>query len=524
MDLKDVIAALNGLPAAEREALAREALEATKEMVWVPNPGPQTLCYESLADETLFGGEPGGGKSQVLIGLALTSHDRSLLLRRTSKEASKFVGEIGDILGSRDCYSGKNDQWILADGKVIDHGGCQHEDDKQKYKGNPHDLIGFDELTDFTESQYMFIKMWNRSTKPGQRCRVVAASNGPSSAAGLWVVNRWAAWLDPKHPNPAQSGEIRWYIVDDDGKEVEVEGRGPYTVLGRQVEAVSRTFIHSRLDDNPDLAATNYGSQLMAQTGVNRQAYALGGFGAMLADDPWQGIPTEWVMQAIARWTPQPPMGVPMCSIGCDVAQGGTDESVLAPRHDGWFAKLETKPGKDTPTGAEVAGMVLAKRRDGCSIVIDVGGGYGADAYGHLKGNQIDNVVPYMGVKPSERRTVDNLWKFANVRTQAYWQFREALNPDQPGGSPIMLPDDRLLIADLTAPTYWVQSNVLHLESKEEVTKRMGRSTDRGDAVVMSWYAGAKAASDWNRWPASQGGRRMAPKVNLGHSAARRKK
>ena len=65
---------------------------------------------------------------------------------------------------------------------------------------------------------------------------------------------------------------------------------------------------------------------------------------------------------------------------------------------------------------------------------------------------------------------------------------------------------------------------VLHVESKEEVIKRLGRSTDRGDAVVMSWYAGAKAASDWRNWPASQGGRRMAPKVNLGHSAARRKK
>lgn len=524
MQLAEVLNALNGLPAKEREAVVREALEATKEMVWVPNPGPQTECYYCEADETLFGGEPGGGKSQVLIGLALTAHDRSLLLRRTGKEATKFVGEIEDIVGTRDCYNGKDDQWRFADGRLIDHGGCQHEDDKQKYKGSPHDLIGFDELTDFTESQYMFIKQWNRTTKRGQRCRVVASSNGPSSAAGLWVVGRWAAWLDPTHPNPAESGEIRWYLVDANGDEQEVDGPGPYQVLGRTVRASSRTFIRSKLVDNPDLAESNYGSALMNQSKENRKAYALGDFTGGLEDDPWQCIPTDWVKQAIERWGPVPPVGVPMCSIGCDVAQGGSDNSVISPRFDGWFAPLITKPGSDTPTGAEVAGMVLAARRDGCSIVIDVGGGYGADGYGHLRGNGVENVVPYMGVKASDRRTVDNLWRFANVRTQAYWQFREALNPDQPGGSPIQLPDDRMLIADLTAPTYWVQSNVLHLESKEDLVKRLGRSTDRGDAVVMSWYAGAKAASDWRHWKASKGRHGGAPKVNLGHAAARRKK
>src|SRR5262245_14859360 len=37
---------------------------------WIPNPGPQTLAYNSLADCTLYGGEPGGGKSQLGLGLA----------------------------------------------------------------------------------------------------------------------------------------------------------------------------------------------------------------------------------------------------------------------------------------------------------------------------------------------------------------------------------------------------------------------------------------------------------------------
>jgi hypothetical protein len=515
MDLKEVLALYQGLPEEQKKQVLEDALQVSKDMLWVPNPGPQTACYDCEADETLFGGEPGGGKSQVLIGLALTKHERSLLLRRTNKEASKFVGEIEEILGSRDGYNGQRDEWKLP-GKHIDIGGCQHEDDKQKYKGSPHDLIGLDELTDFSESQYLFIKQWNRSTTKGQRCRVVASSNGPSSASGLWVVGRWAAWLDPTHPNPAESGEIRWYLTDDQGREQEVDGPGPYVVLGRQVRAMSRTFIRSRLEDNPDLAETNYGSALMNQSAENRRAYALGDFTGGLEDAPNQAIPTAWVMAAVERWQPVPPPGVPMCSMGADVAQGGSDEAVIARRHDSWFARLLTKPGKDVPGGTEMAAFVLAHRRDSAAIVIDVGGGWGAEAYGHLRGNHVDNVHAYMGVKKSMGRSADRQFTFNNVRTEAYWRFREALNPDQPGGSSVALPDDRMLIADLCAPTYEVRSNGVILESKQDVCDRLKRSTDRGDAVVMCWWAGARMSSNWQQWPASRGQAHHTPKVNMG--------
>lgn len=522
LTLDEVKQAYASLPAELQEQVRADALNATKEDLWVPNPGPQTECFYCEADETLFGGEPGGGKSQVLIGLAVGPHERSLLLRRTGKEASKFVAEIEEVVGSRDYYNGRDDQWRLPTGKVIDHGGCQHEDDKQKYKGTPHDLIGFDELTDFSFSQYMFIKQWNRSTKKGQRCRVVASSNGPSTAGGLWVVERWAAWLDPKHPNPAASGEIRWYLVNDEGKEEEVDGPGPYKVLGRTISAKSRTFIRSRLEDNPDLAETGYGSTVMNQTAENRKAYALGDFTGGLEDAPNQAIPTDWVMQAVDRWGPVPPVGVPMCSIGCDVAQGGRDSTTLAPRHDGWFAKLISKPGRETKTGADVAGFVMSRRRDNALVVIDVGGGWGAEAFGQLRGNGLteEQCLAYMGVKDSNKRTADMQLRFGNIRTEAYWRFREALNPSQPGGSPIQLPaDDRLLIADLCAPTYENRSGVLWLESKKDVCERLKRSTDRGDAVVMSWFAGARMSTHWNTWPASQPGGRMNPQVRVGRRA-----
>lgn len=509
MQLAEVLEAYQRLPPAEQAALKAAALKLTKGDRWVPNPGPQYECFYSKADETLFGGEPGGGKSQELIGLALGPHERSLLLRRTAKEASKFIEEIAEIVGTRDGFNGRLDQWRIDD-KVIDLGGCEHEDDKQKYKGTPHDLIGFDELTDFSETQYRFIGMWNRSTKPGQRCRIVAATNGPSSPEGMWVVKRWAAWLDPTHPYPAGDGELRWYYTDEDGNEVEDTGPNEHVILGRTVRSRSRTFIRSRLEDNPDLASTEYGSHLMAQDKDIRRIYALGDFGAMMEDRPNQAIPTEWVKQAQARWKPQPPLGVPMCALAADVAQGGKDKTTLARRYDAWFAKLLSKPGKETPTGAEVAAFALAHRLDGAKIIVDVGGGWGADALAHLAANQVD-AVGYMGVKKSTKRSKDMRHAYRNVRTEAYWQFREALNTDRPGGSDIALPDSRVLLADLTAPTVTITASGIELESKADVVARLGRSTDEGDAVVMAWWAGARIATDYRQWPMSRDNRPKAP-------------
>lgn len=516
--LDDVLNRLGALPETEQQGVVQMAVEATKEMVWVPNPGPQTESFFCEADELFYGGSAGGGKSDLMIGLSLTAHSKSLILRRTNKEASKLFERYRDILGHRDGWNGQDMVWRLPDGRVVDIGGCQLEDDKQKYKGTPHDLIGFDEVSDFTETQYTFITIWNRSANPDQRCRVVAAGNPPTRPEGYWVIKYWAPWLDPTHHNPAKPGELRWFLGGE-----EVDGPGPHNVDGKMVRARSRTFIPAKLEDNPDLAATNYDSVLAGLPEALRLAYREGRFDIEAEDDHWQAIPTAWVRAAQARWTPQAPVGVPQCAIGADVAQGGSDKTVLAVRHDGWFAPLLSVPGSQTPVGSDVAGLILSKRRDNAMVIIDVGGGWGADAYGHLRENQIE-AVPYMGVKAAVTRTIEGQLRFANVRTEAYWRLREALNPDQPGGSPIMLPDDRELLADLTAPKYSPVPGGIALEPKDQLVKRIGRSPDRGDAVVMAWYSGAKALTDLKNWQeqARFKGRTANPKVVMGHQNRRR--
>jgi hypothetical protein len=498
INLDEIVARLGVLPEKERKAVVAHAMQATRDMPWCPNPGPQTDAFYSEADEVFYGGQAGPGKTDLLVGLSLTAHRRSLLLRRTHKEAGKLAARYEEILGTRDGWNGQDMVWRLSD-RHIDIGGCQLEDDKQKYKGDPHDLIGFDEVSDFSESQYEFIITWCRSVTPGQRCRVVAAGNPPTRPGGLWVIRRWAAWLDPRHHHPAKPGELRWYVIGDDGKEHEVDGPGPHIVGNKPTRARSRTFIRGRLEDNPDLAATNYDATLAALPAQLRDAYREGRFDASLKDDPWQVIPTAWVQAAQQRWTPRPPPGVPMCAIGVDVAQGGEDETVLAIRHDGWFAALIGVAGKLTPDGPAVAGLVVQHRRDGAVVVIDMGGGYGGAALGHLIKNNIE-CIPHRGMEPSTKRTQDRRMGFFNKRSEVIWRFREALDPSQPQGSPIALPDDPGLVADLTAPSFEMTPRGWKVESKEDVCKRLGRSTDRGDAVVMAWAHGEHIVNQRGGW------------------------
>ena len=71
-------------------------------------------------------------------------------------------------------------------------------------------------------------------------------------------------------------------------------------------------------------------------------------------------------------------------------------------------------------------------------------------------------------------------------------------------------------MADLTAPSFTVTPNGVEVESKEDVCDRLGRSTDRGDAVVMAWFEGPKLlthALEWMDLQPSRHGMSVAPKI-----------
>src|SRR3954449_2488263 len=122
--LSEVLDTVAALPKKDREKVSQLARNSMASRPWVPNVGPQTEAYYSEADEIFYGGEAGGGKTDLGVGLALTEHKRSLILRRINKDAVKIKPRIEKILVQR---------WKLKD-RQIDIAGCEQESDKQRFK------------------------------------------------------------------------------------------------------------------------------------------------------------------------------------------------------------------------------------------------------------------------------------------------------------------------------------------------------------------------------------------------------
>jgi hypothetical protein len=357
----------------------------------------------------------------------------------------------------------------------------------------------FDEGAQLLETKVRFVMGWLRSAKEGQRTRVVIASNPPIGAEGGWLVSWFAPWLDPMHPKPAVNGELRWSVTLADGSIRWVDGPGQWVIVGNDeaeateadieaglaLEATSRTFIPARLDDNPYLRGTGYRSKLQGLPEPLRSQLLKGDFLAGKEDASNQVIPTAWIEQAQARWSRGKGNQSRMLALGVDVAQGGADETVLAPLYGSWFDNLIKRKGVDTKNGPDVAALVIATMRDRCNVNIDLTGGWGGSARDHLQaqGINVDGVVFSAG---SNGRTKDAVLTYANMRTDLWWSFREALDPES--GEDVALPPDRRLAAQLAAPTWKLRGEAILIESKDEIRKRLGSSTDDADAVILAWH------------------------------------
>lgn len=452
---------------------------------------PQEQGYQSLADEVFFGGGAGGSKTDLILGLAVTKHKRSLLLRRESTHLTGMVERLKQILGARGSWRGTGPfggTMRFEDGpimRVIELGGCKDEKDKSDYMGRPHDLVAFDEGAQFTQSMFRFIRGWNRSEDPKQRCRVVLAGNPPMRPEERWIIEEFAPWLDRDFREPANAGELRWFTYLDN-KLHWLKSGVPLEHKGEKVIPRSRTFIPARVTDNPVYMASNYIQVLQSMPEPLRSQLLYGDMNAGTEDDPRQVIPTAWVQTAQERWTPEPPAGCSMSSLGADVARGGLAQTVFAPRYKTWFGPLEKHKGQSTPDGPAVAALVLKALlgHPYAWVHIDVIG-YGASPYDHLRQHRPPlNIRAIDFAEGTEEFDRTKQLSFRNLRAWAYWHMRDLLDPQNK--DPVALPPDPELLADLCAPRWEYTLQGIQLEDKRDIAKRIGRSPDCGDAVVMA--------------------------------------
>lgn len=508
-------AMLNGKSAAELEDIAKQIAPQFKR--WAPQPGPQSEAYFSLADELLYGGAAGGGKTDLLLGLATTQHQRSVLFRNQSVDLGPLFERLQEIEPDAPKKNTQQKSMRTRSARIIETGHLDTPGSERNHMGRAKDFIGFDEAALLDELRVEFVCRWLRSTDPKQRKRVVFATNPPmpeikdgamtDTAVGDWLIRWFAPWLDETYDHPAKQGELRWCFMEAEGDRlvtIWVDGPGYYDkgthVLvdnpsqrdiekGKVTAAKSRTFIRSLVSDNMFLKGTGYVEQLSRTPEPLRSMLLLGDFTIKGEDHPFQVIPTQFVIAAQERWKARPWSEVKHLKqlvLSGDIAQGGKDTTVLAPLYEqDYFDDLITQPGSATPTGREVQVMIINERLDRSIIVLDGEGGWAGSTRDLLSSDQDIVVEMFMAGGTDGSWTDDQVYKFLNNRAKMWWEFRCALDPRS--GYEICLPPSTRLRAQLTAPQFIITGKVLQVESKDQIRKRIKSSTDEADAVLQAW-------------------------------------
>lgn len=484
----------------EERATLGEMLEKATPL-WQPMPGPQTMAFLSDADEIGFGGAAGGGKTALAVGKAIMQHHKTIIYRTNGTELGGVLEYLRSIIlklgPNRDKYGVikfKNN--YTKKDVSIGFGSFPHLGDETKYQGRDHDFIVFDEASNMMQSQVNFLMGWNRTVIKSQKCQVLMTFNPPTTTDGRWIIDYFAPWLDKSYPNKAETGELRWFSTID-GKDREVENGNKFVVVGGQlvydfdpndfrpeqiIKPKSRTFIPSKISDNPYLLGTNYMATLQKLPEPLRSQMLNGDFTAG-TEDPWQQvIPTAWVEAAMDRWI-RPPQLPEMIGIGVDVARGGKDRTVLARCHKGyWFDQLLCYEKEQSADGPQVAGHCVAAMRDHAPIIIDVlNVGYSPTDFLRSANVQVNAINFGAG---ATRLHKSGLLKFKNLRTQLWWEFRELLDPVNNNG--VMLAPDKDLLRELCAPKYEIRNAEIYVQSREDIVKQIGRSPDLATAVILS--------------------------------------
>jgi hypothetical protein len=232
-----------------------------------------------------------------------------------------------------------------------------------------------------------------------------------------------------------------------------------------------------------------WAAQKLRQWGSTSAVYinrVEGNFAAGEADGV---IPLDWVEKANARWTElELPNPAHLTCLGADIAEEGGDETVLALRYDEYICKLRRLPRGDVMKSTGHIKAALSGAEGNPPAIVDAIG-LGAGVVPRLR-EQGHAAIAFKASLKTRLRDASKELEFADCRAAAWWRLRDLLDPANE--HEVALPPDDGLLGDLTAPRWEIASNgKVRVEAKKDLRKRLGRSTDCGDAVVQAFWLGA---------------------------------
>ena len=231
---------------------------------------------------------------------------------------------------------------------------------------------------------------------------------------------------------------------------------------------------------------------VIADYGIDSPTYLAKVRGLFPVDRTDGVIPWSWVTRAMdsAAVERLGPLRVPV-ELGVDVG-GGQDLTVIRERRGPVLGRRWTANTDDSELIVDaIIGAV--RITEATSVKVDFGG-IGFGVVGSLRRRLAAEVPWSVAVKPvTFGAAAKDPGRFVNVRAEMHWEAREALRDERwflgaLGDDDRPLLDERA-IADLTEPR-WREDRTgrVQIEGKDEIRKRLGRSPDDGDAIVLAFY------------------------------------
>ena len=284
------------------------------------NPSEKQTEFLILPDpEALYGGAAGGGKSDALLMAALQYvevPEYAAILFRQSYADLSLPGALMDrahgwLFQTDARWGDLKKTWIFPSGATLSFGYLENENDKYRYQSAEFQFVGFDELTQFTESQYTYLHSRLRRLKNSKiPIRIRAASN-PGGRGHEWVKNR-------------------------------------FNVLGLG----GKPFIPARLSDNPHIDQDEYEKSLNELDHITR---------AQLKDGDWKINPDSTLFQRewfeIVDDYPRGYRTVRWWDLAATEPKKGRDPDYtagcLVTEKDGIFYIIDMRRVRKTPLGVE---------------------------------------------------------------------------------------------------------------------------------------------------------------------------
>jgi len=243
-----------------RVPLEEQGIEETANVLFKPNPGPQTDFLAAGEREVLYGGSAGGGKSYAMLAdpLRYMGHPQfsGLLLRHTTEELRELIFKSQELYpkiwpGIK--WSERKMQWTAPSGARLWMSYLDRDEDVLRYQGLAFSWIGFDELTQWsTPYAWDYMRSRLRSTAPDLPIFMRATTN-PGGRGHGWVKKMF---IDPSP-----------YGKNFDATNIETNEvlRYPagHSKAGKAL--FKRRFIPARLSDNPFLSQSgDYEAMLLS--------------------------------------------------------------------------------------------------------------------------------------------------------------------------------------------------------------------------------------------------------------------